>query len=291
MKRTTIFALALAALLGTATANVWAQNTDPKIRLQTAEAMFAERCKKAGEFIHRTAENVEGVFLMKIRGTSNHGDQYRMDDPYGHDSTGESYMKSFFMEPMLLANQHKGPDVIESIRRDYLGYRYVEAIDPTDGKRYRYTGAMKVVGRKNPNTPNHQVELARNPNFDLNNYAFTLDRAPAPGSTPRYGVTYDDISTREERDYWIAGSLLKVIDLQTNEVMAERIGYMIDRGQGNTSGGRSPWLLAADNACPSFRPNEGRQPGFSYQVGQTRKFVKKILKPILNKRGQHQLTF
>jgi hypothetical protein len=26
-----------------------------------------------------------------------------------------------------------------------------------------------------------------------------------------------------------------VIDLQTNEVMAERIGYMMDRGQGNTN--------------------------------------------------------
>jgi hypothetical protein len=30
---------------------------------------------------------------------------------------------------------------------------------------------------------------------------------------------------------------LKVIDLQTNEVMAERIGYMMDRGQGDISGG------------------------------------------------------
>lgn len=96
---------------------------------------------------------------------------------------------------------------------------------------------------------------------------------------PRYGVTYDDISTREERDFWIAGSSLKVIDLQTKEVMAERIGYMMDRGQGNTNSGRSPWLFAADNACPPF----GSRYGAAAQTNQTEKFVESVLKPILEK--------
>jgi hypothetical protein len=76
-------------------------------------------------------------------------------------------------------------------------------------------------------------------NYDTTT-SFVLDKVPRSRPHPRYGVTYDDISTREERDYWIAGSSLKVIDLQTNEVMAERIGYMMDRGQGDTeeAGGR-----------------------------------------------------
>jgi hypothetical protein len=90
-------------------------------------------------------------------------------------------------------------------------------------------------------------------------------------------VTYDDISTREERDYWIAGSLLKVIDLQTNEVMAERIGYMMDRGQGNTGGGRSPWLFAADNACPVFGPEKVGLSRSFHQPSQTRNFVEQVL--------------
>jgi hypothetical protein len=88
-------------------------------------------------------------------------------------------------------------------------------------------------------------------------------------------VTYDDISTREERGYWIAGSSLRVIDLQTNEVMAERIGYMMDRGQGNNSGGRSPWLLAARTACPRFPTDPG---GHTYQTDQTREFAEKTLR-------------
>jgi hypothetical protein len=135
------------------------------------------------------------------------------------------------------------------------------------------------------NAPNVQIDLKRNPNFDLSIYAFVLDKIPATGSAPRYGVTYDDISTREEREYWIAGSSLKVIDLQTNEVFAERIGYMLDRGQGDNSGGRSPWLFAADHACPSFQRNPLRPPGSgsSAQIRQAQVFVEKILEPNLEK--------
>lgn len=254
-------------------------------RLARAEAMFAERCKTAGEKIHRTAENVEGVLLMKVRPKEiNYGDQFRMDDPYGRDSGGDEYLKSFFLGTYLHANRYGGADIVAYIRENYAGYHYVEAIDPKDGQRYRYTGAKKVVGQMDATAPNVQVDLKRNPNFDLNIYAFVLDKLPVPGATPRYGVTYDDISTREEREHWIAGSSLKVIDLKTNEVMAERIGYMMDRGQGNTSGGRSPWLLAADSACPRFGSDEPKiagLPGFSQQQGQTRKFVVKVLKPKL----------
>ncbi len=282
MKRTTFFALLLGALLATTTATASAQTTDPKARLQIAEQMFAERCKKAGEFIHRTTENVEGIFLMKIRPKGmNYGDQYRMDDPYGRDLGGDGYIKSF-----LRGYETRQAQFAPGSPTRY-GYPYVEAIDPANGKRYRYTGSMKVVGRKIETAPNVRVELKRNPNYDLNIYEFGLDRNLAPGPAPRYGVTYDDISTREERDYWIAGSSLKVIDLKTNEVMAERIGYMMDRGQGNDSGGRSPWLLAADNACPHFFRNPNLPPinghGASAQLHQTEDFVEKILKPKLEK--------
>jgi hypothetical protein len=262
----------------------WAWDEEQKRETaRTVEAMFQERCKKAGEFLHRTVDNVEGVLLLKIREQTSRGDQYKMDDPYGHDSAGNEYLKGFFLEPMLEANKYANAEAIERIRRDYRGYRYVDAIDPNDGKRYRYTVGMKVVGKMDAGAPNVQVELKRNPNYDLNIYRYVLDRTRAPDPSPLYGVTYDDISTREERDHWIAGSSLKVIDLKTNEVIAERIGYMMDRGQGNTSGGRAPWLMAASSACPRFGPNDARQPGFSYQVDQTRRFVTKVLNPIPEK--------
>ncbi len=259
-------------ILAACTATGGAQNTttreDGRARLAKAETMFAERCKKSGEFIHRTADNVEGIFLMKLRPNEiNYGDQFKLDDPYGRDLGGEGYIENF-----LRGRNEKG-----SIAHEHLvssGYRYVEAIDPKDGKRYRYTGSRKAVGKMDATAPNIQVDLKRNPNFDLNIYAFVLDKVPALSPMPRYGVTYDDISTREEREYWIAGSSLKVVDLKTTEVIAERIGYMMDRSQGDTSGGRAPWLLAAYHACPAFPMAPGNHP---FKMNQTRDFAEKVL--------------
>ncbi len=274
MKQTTLRSLLLGVLLTLSTLPALAQKPataeSAKDRLAKAESMFQERCKKSGEFIHRTAENVEGILLLKIREGTNFGDQYKMDDPYGHDSTVDEYLKSF-----LYGRNEKG-SLIVGDQVATRGYRYIDALDPKDGKRYRYTGGMKVVGKKDPTAFNIKLALSKDPNYDLNNYAFVLDKIPASEPAPRYGVTYDDISTRTEREYWIAGSSLKVIDLKTNEVMAERIGYMMDRGQGNSSGGRAAWLLAADHACPRFPADPGGQ---TYQTDQTRKFVEKILKP------------
>ena len=285
MKRTTIgallFSLLLAGCAGPSSGEK-AQQEAAQARLSKAEAMFQERCKTAGEFIYRTADNVEGVFLLKLRPDKiNFGDQYKMDGPYGRDLRNEGYIQTF-----ARGFETRQAQFAPGSPNRY-GYLYVDAIDPKDGKRYRYTGRMKVVGQQDPMAHNIKLAMEKNPNYDLNIYDFGLDKAPAPDPAPRYGVTYDDISTREERDYWIAGSSLKIIDLKTNEVMAERIGYMMDRGQGSKAGGRSPWLFAADHACPGFQrnPNYPIQPGHgaSAQQIQTEDFVEKILKPKMEK--------
>lgn len=247
-------------------------------RLQIAESMFQERCKKAGEKIYRTVPNVKGIFLMKLRPLEiNYGDQYRMDDPYGRDLGGDGYIETFVRgsyEPMRPKNPRPGWPT-------RFGYPYVEAIDPKDGKRYRYTGCIKEV------TKTSSV-LVGGDGSTFKVKEFALDKVLAKGKPPRYGITYDDISTREERDYWIAGSSLKVIDLKTNKVIAERIGYMMDRGQGatGTGGGRAPWLMAAEHACPDFHrfPNPVVvEPGGSAQTRQAQDFVEKVLKPIVEK--------
>ena len=60
--------LLFAALFVTGCASGPPGTSERRERLAVAEKMFAERCKKSGVFIHRTAENVEGIFLMKLRG-------------------------------------------------------------------------------------------------------------------------------------------------------------------------------------------------------------------------------
>ena len=239
-------------------------------RLATAQAMFAQRCQTAGEKIYRTVDNVDGIYLMKLRPRElNFGGQFDLDDPYGSDVSGDGYFEVF-----LMGRDTKGSLVQQDAVKN--GYGYVEAIDPQDGKRYRFRSSMETVGKKDSTSYNVQVALKRNPNYDLNIYAFVVEKRIASGDAPRYGVTFDDISTREEREHWIAGSSLKVIDLRTNEVMAERIGYMMDEGQGSKAGGRAPWLMAEYHACPAFPRTPGGHPFKGYQ---TRNFVERVLIP------------
>src|SRR5690606_31555995 len=160
-----------------------------------------------------------------------------MNDPYGSDLGGDAYIMSFlrgFWTRQVKANPGMFP---------HRGYRYVEVVDPENGIRYRYTGEVRDVERVTGSTSDSAAGRK------FLRPTFVLDRVPASGTKPRYGVLFEDISSVEDRQHWIAGSSLKVIDLHTNEVMAERIGYMVDRGQGNRSGGRSPWLVAASYAC------------------------------------------
>jgi hypothetical protein len=118
----------------------------------------------------------------------------------------------------------------------------VEAKDPKDRQRYRYTVHV-------------EQPWITYKNYSEDYKRFVLNKTPAASPAPSYGMTYDDISTCEECEYWIAGSALKVIDLQTNELISERIHYIVDNGQGSSAGQRSPWLFAAHNARPDFNRN------------------------------------
>ncbi|MEN5182161.1 hypothetical protein ABE501_20660 [Comamonas testosteroni] len=226
---------------------------------QTAKAMWQELCKQSGKKIYRSVENVEGIYLLKIR-KSQTGELQSEYDPYGDDYDGDAYIKNF------LKGVHDNPARPDLPKDAIAGYNYVEAIDPKDGLRYRYTG--------------HWIEPWQTDKSYLKGYMkFVLNKALASSTAPRYGVTYDDITTPEQRKYWIAGSSLRVIDMQTNETIAERVGYMVDLGQGNNGGGRAPWLAATKNACPLFIDNQSRNLSSVVQLGQTRRFVQSILMP------------
>ena len=238
--------------------------------------MFEARCKAAGEKIHRKVDDVEGVYLLKIRPEgANYDDQFEMDDPYGRDSAGDLYILNFLRG---FYHQRADQPVVPGVPPQ-VGYLYVEAVDKGDGKRYRYTASIRDVVHTD------SVLMGGDGRTKFVTRDFVFDRVPAPGPAPRYAVTYDDISTREEREYWIAGSSLKVIDLQTHEVMAERIGYMMDGAQGSRAGARAPWFFAANHACPGFQKNplipvtRANGGGASEQAGQTLFFVEKVLKP------------
>ncbi len=227
-------------------------------RYQAADAHFQECCKKAGVKIYRTVDNVEGILLMKLRPKWNPYDQNQID-PYGDDyDSGDGDPKGYIGS--FLRGRSAGGHLIDNPKEAVSpGYRYVDVIE-ADGKRYRYTGYMGLL----PDRPGRTEPV------------FMLKKTLAKGPAPRYGVTYDDIATPEERKMWIAGSSLKIMDLKTKEVIAERIGYMFDRGMGNNSGGRSPWQHAAKWACPEFPGGQSME--ILWTSGQARNFTEKTLK-------------
>jgi hypothetical protein len=226
-------------------------------RVIKAQKLFGERCSSAGEKIYRTVDDVEGILLINTRADNNYDDQFALNDPYGNDGEGDRYLESFIRGGNVGGTPHPGT------LPDHLGYQFVDVVDPHDGIRYRYSGHIEEPWQKDK----HWLEGYTR---------FVLDKNRTNAAKPRYGLEYRDISTREDREYWIAGSSLRVIDLETNTVMAERIGYMMDPRQGNRDGGRSPWIFATNNSCPAFSADVHE---VLAQFGQADRFVEKSLHP------------
>ena len=94
------------------------------------------------------------------------------------------------------------------------GYAYVDVLQP-DQSVIRYTG------ESSPFTQFH------NP------------RKPA-----RYAVTFENNVDPKLRRHWVAGATIRVIDRQTDEIIAEKITYAFEKGLGGTGGARMPWAFA-----------------------------------------------
>lgn len=116
-------------------------------RQQAARAMFAERCKRAGEFIHRTVEGVEGIYLPKVRPENpNYEDQFALTDPYGEDLSGRGYLGSFLRGFFV---HHSGGGIpIAGGAPQLVGYEYVET-KAEDGIEHRYTGRLEEPWQTN----------------------------------------------------------------------------------------------------------------------------------------------
>ncbi len=243
-------------------------------RHRAAVAHFEMRCKSAGEFIQRTADNVDGVVWMKWRDKSEANDdynQFKLSDPFGRDCTAEGCIDQ------LLRLAPQGGRFTREVEQRKGRYAWVETVDPADGRMYRYIGVMKPRPSWTPEAIEKHRRDTGQP-IDDSSLWFQTERQPVDRFTARYGVTWDDISTREDREHWIAGGSLKVVDLQTSEVIAERIGYMMDWGLGDRAGFRTPWLFALRNACPSF-PSDATHSTRRWPQTDTVVFATKVLTP------------
>lgn len=253
----------------------------PLQRAEAGKALWEEKCRTvAGERTYKTVPDVEGLVLLKVRPKA--GDREWADPnwpgaAFARENMADGYINTFLgYEYATTVNDL--PDQITKEARGYIatnrhsgfmdrpGYRFVDVIDAEDGRRYRYSGSEKTVGRKDTTAKGVQMALARDPNYDLNIYRWTLDKVPATDPTPRYGVTYEDHVIPEDRALGVASSTVKVIDIQTGEVLGEMLRYAWSTPASRAN--PSPWLTA--HRCPD------------HAVGTdaaTRKFADQILIP------------
>ncbi|MCW5655752.1 hypothetical protein [Hydrogenophaga sp.] len=246
------------------------QQYEYKQRYAKAKALFDERCKTAGEKIYRTVEGVEGIFLMRLRVASEAGwfnDQYTAYDIFAGDdggsgSTGsrtENYSKHkpppdtyilSLLRPVIVDPPIKdSPDPFSAGK-----YLFVELEDPADGQIYRYTASYFSVNRITPKTQPWVRDIR-------------LDRVPIQKRTARYGISWEDETRPGDREFWIAGSSVRVVDLESNQVIAQRTGFVMDPKLGNTAGFRSPWGFSLP--CGNYAP----------QQRKTSYFVERVLNP------------
>ncbi len=260
-------------VFGALPASRFAENSALKAKQSTARAHFEMRCRSAGIKVARTVEDVDGILLMKLRPERvDYYDQFTPDDVYGHDNGGEYYIKSFLR--LTRGKELLERASIEKRQRYGTGYQWVEVKDLKDGKTYRYTLAYKAVRKRSQ--ADWEMAKKNEPGIGEDVLDFALERELIERSDAKYGLTWEEISTREDREQWVAGGLLKVVELQSNEVLAERRGYMWEYDMGSRSGGRTPWAFARDRSCPEFRMTTDRRAYFDPVSAQ---FAQAVLLP------------
>ena len=204
-------------------------------RNKAMNAQFTKRCTENARIsIKRTVENVDGIFLLKPRNVATSvelQDQFWMGDPYGYSSFEAKHPYIF----LSYANRGR--------------FAFVE---------YPNTGPKDSAGNL-PIVRLEGYEIDKNGDFQQHRKTYVSKRQS------KYGFDWEDISTPEDRKFWIAGGRTRILDLETNEVIAERVGYLIDPNQGGRVGGNS-WLYSNDNSCPKLPDDFFKNREFIYQV-------------------------
>ena len=195
-----------------------AEEAEWRKRYEPAKARFDQLCQNAGEKIYRTADNVDGILLPKVRGD----DEKYQDNSYNP-------LKDQMWEDAAVESESKREGYIEEfLLRSNLSFpRYIYAdVLQKDNSIIRYS-LYKV------------------------NQEWVEDKQLNPHPRARYAVTYENDISWENRKHWIAGTTIKIIDTQTNELMAEKTMYAFVPELGYSKFEQNPNPWGRGMRCPS----------------------------------------
>ena len=201
----------------------------------TPQEYFDHLCKtEAGEFIYKTVENVEGLYMMRPRKEASDDELshlYALEDPYGYVTEGSA------------ANA-----------RELLARR----------------GAYAFVEEASKTSSPYRRHIA---NYQGNTKALIQQDASMIKS--RYGYVWRGITRNHDREVGIAGGELIIVDVQSNEVLAVRRGFIRSGDVRNKLTG--VWWLGG-HVCPAGK--KGRTDFSTFDL------IKKVLKPSSRITGQ-----
>ena len=221
-----IGALVVIAVFGFLPAKGWIEAKQREAYAREAWAYFKKLCaEKSGEKIYKTFTGVKSVLVVKPLPPATEKDlydQFWYGDPYS-DSTPWKKRATHSAGKLVY------PDAPVSMGKRGKGFQFVESyLAAAAGKEKQLVKIYYEAGVRD-----YRTESIAEP-------------------VSRFGLTWEDISTPDDRKYWVAASRLRAIDLTNNSVVAERIGYFIEAGFGSTAGQRRPWLASKgpNSTCP-----------------------------------------
>ena len=202
-------------------------------RYEPAKARFDQLCQNAGEKIYRTADNVDGILLLKVRG-----------DDEKYQSNRYNPLKDQMWEDAAVESESKREGYIEEfLLRSNLSFpRYIYAdVLQKDNSIIRYS-IYKV------------------------NQEWVEDKQLNPHPRARYAVTYENDISWENRKHWIAGTTIKIIDTKTNELMAEKTMYAFVPELGYSKFEQNPNPWGRGMRCPMESEFKQRTVTFAIKV-------------------------
>lgn len=209
---------------------------------EVARPIFEKLCAEAKRpNIRRTVEDVEGILLIKVRPPDSmpRHEAIRNRDWERAALPRERTEASGFAELFLLDRRWQTENSSEVFgtlgtvgKQAKHGFQFVDVLSPDGKSRTRITAIEDPSYREDP-VPG--VRFLRKDTTD---------------KSPQFAVTFEDNLDPELRKHWIAGTSIRVLDLKTNEVIAEQSFWSWDNGFGFTTQSSSPWLRARQ--CPTI---------------------------------------
>ena len=213
----------------------------------TPEQYFDHLCKtEAGEFIFKTVENVEGLYMMRPRKEATDYELehlYALEDPYGYVLSDFDLPQDSYIQPAMGK------------------YEFLE-MPASDPRTIETTAKFTRYYRDETAYPNRRYQTAVNGQFVF--VPYIVAEASVSAIKSRYGFTWRGIPRPYDRELGIVGGELIVLDLKTQEVVAVRRGFIRSGWMKNMTG---IWWLTG-RTCST--------------LGAKREhlFIKDILKPV-----------